>query len=52
LILEERIRQALEKDNWMRSKKIVFKFKTTEFDKKESEEAFIARTLEECELRG
>ena len=52
LILEERIRQALEKDNWMRTKKIVFKFKTTEFDKKESEEAFITRTLDECELRG
>ena len=52
LILEERIRQALEKDNWMRSKKIVFKFKITEFDKKESEEAFITRTLDGCELRG
>ena len=52
LIVEERIRQSLEKDNWMRSKKIVFKFKTTEFDKKESEEAFIIRTLDECELRG
>jgi len=52
LILEERIRQSLEKDNWMRSKKIVFKFKTTEFDKKESEETLIARTLDGCELRG
>ncbi len=52
LTVEERIRQALEKDNWMRSKKIVFKFKTTEFDKKESEEAFIIRTLDGCELSG
>ncbi|WP_373032855.1 GGDEF domain-containing protein [Sulfurovum sp.] len=52
LILEERIRQTLEKDNWIRSKKIVFKFKTTEFDKKESEETLIARTLDGCELRG
>ncbi|MCO4845972.1 MAG: diguanylate cyclase [Sulfurovum sp.] len=51
LILEERIRQALEKDNWMRSNKIVFKFKITEFDKKESEEAFIARTLDQSQLR-
>lgn len=52
LLLEERIRQAFEKDNWMRSKKIVFRFRTTEFDKKESEEAFITRTLNRSQLRG
>ena len=45
LFLEERIGAALEKDNWIRSKNIVCQFKTTEFDKSESEEAFILRAL-------
>ena len=45
LFLEERIGAALEKDNWIRTKKIVCKFKTIEFDKSESEEAFILRAL-------
>jgi diguanylate cyclase (GGDEF)-like protein len=47
LFLEERIRTALEKDNWMRTKNIICKFQTTEFDKNESEKAFITRTLNE-----
>ncbi len=45
LILEERIEQALRKDKWMTSKNISFDFSTTKFDKKETEEAFIMRTL-------
>jgi diguanylate cyclase (GGDEF)-like protein len=45
LILEERIEEVLNKDKWITSKKITFDFNTTEFNKKESEEAFILRTL-------
>ena len=45
LLLEERIEQALKKDKWMTSQQITFEFNTTEFDKKESEEALILRTL-------
>ncbi|HEY9189438.1 MAG TPA: diguanylate cyclase [Sulfurovum sp.] len=46
LHLKERIQHVLEKDNWMVSNKISFDFGTTEFDKKESEEAFLQRSLE------
>ena len=45
LILEERIEEALKNDKWMASHQITFDFNTTEFDKKESEEALILRTL-------
>jgi len=45
LILKERIEQALKKDKWIKSKQITFDFHTAEFDHKESEEAFILRTL-------
>ena len=45
LILEERIEQALKNDKWMSSHQITFDFNTTEFDKKESKEALILRTL-------
>ena len=45
LILEERIEQALREDKWLTSKQITFDFNTTEFDKKESKEALILRTL-------
>ena len=44
-ILKERIKEALQKDKWMRSKQISFDFNITEFDKSESERAFIVRTL-------
>lgn len=46
LILEERIRHALQKDDWMISKNITFNFTTTQFDKEETGEAFIVRTLD------
>lgn len=45
LILEDHVRQALHKDNWLRDKNIAFNFTVNEFDKKETGEAFIARTL-------
>jgi len=45
LTLKKRIEEALQKENWMGSKQISFDFKITEFDKKESEKAFIVRTL-------
>ena len=45
LILKERIEEALQKDKWMSSKQISFDFNIIEFDKKESEEALILRTL-------
>jgi len=45
VILKERIEEALKKDKWMRSKQLSFDFHTTEFDKKESQEGFILRTL-------
>lgn len=45
-ILEDHVRQALQKDDWMRAKKITFNFTVTEFDKKETEEVFIKRTLD------
>ena len=45
-IPEDHIRQALQKDDWMIDKKIAFNVKVTEFDKKETEEAFITRTLD------
>jgi len=44
-ILKERIEEALKKDKWIGSKQISFDFNITEFDKKESEKAFIMRTL-------
>lgn len=46
LILEDHIRQALQKNDWMMDKNIAFDFTVTEFDKKETEEAFITRTLD------
>ncbi len=45
LILEQRIEEVLKKDKWITSKQMTFDFNTSEFDKKESEEAFILRTL-------
>ena len=45
-IPEDHIRQTLQKDDWMIGKKIAFNFTVTEFDKKETEEAFITRTLD------
>ena len=45
LSLKERIQHVLEKDDWMITKNISFDFETTEFDKKESEETFLLRTL-------
>ena len=45
LTLKKRIEEALLKDIWMKSKQISFDFNITEFDKKESEKAFIVRTL-------
>jgi len=45
LILEERIEKALKHDKWISSHNIMFDFNTTEFDKKESEEALILRSL-------
>ncbi len=45
LTLKERIEQTLTKDKWITSKQIQFDFNTIEFDKKESKEALILRTL-------
>ena len=45
LLFEKRLREALMKDSCLISKKIKFDFKITEFDKKESEVAFIQRTV-------
>ena len=45
LLLEERIEKALKSDKWITSHQITFDFNTTEFDKKEDDEALIARTL-------
>jgi len=45
LKLERRIEEVLNNDKWMTSQKMVFDYNTTEFDKKESAEAFILRTL-------
>jgi len=45
VILKARIEEALKKDKWMSSKEISFDFNITEFDKEESEKAFIVRTL-------
>jgi len=44
-ILKGRIEEALKKDKWMSSKQISFDFNIIEFDKEESEKAFIVRTL-------
>jgi len=45
LLFEKRIREALMKDDCIISEKIEFDFTITEFDKKESEVAFVQRTL-------
>jgi len=44
-IFKVRIEEALKKDKWLSSKKISFDFNITEFDKEESEKAFIVRSL-------
>ena len=45
LIFENRIREALMEDTCMISQKINFDFSRTEFDKEETEEAFIRRSV-------
>jgi len=44
LILERRVREALEKHDFIAASELKFKFSTTQFNNEETSEAFVART--------